>query len=143
MIRRNQIDSSHPVGTEAWAKELYKRVESNAKNKAKGYVVEVHKASFSVFGIMLEYPADRASVIEELNQTRNCILHNQGAIDDKAAKICPRLVSYLGAPIPPSDPIFLAALEMLVDYTFAWVSAIVSCPYLGSSSIARIKSGAC
>lgn len=128
--------SSHPGGSEAWAKELYKRVESKAKDKAKGLVVEAHKASFSTFGIVFEYPADYSRLIEELNQVRNCILHNQGTVDEKALKNCPRLVPYLGLPIPPTDPLFTVALTMLTDYTFAWIKALVHSPYLRNGLLA-------
>lgn len=125
-----KTSSSHSVGTEAWAKELYKRVESKAKDKGKGFVVETHKASFSTFGIVFEYPADYSRLIEELNQTRNCILHNQGTVDEKAAKNCPRFGPYLGLPIPPTDPLFTVAQTMLADYTFAWIKALTYSPYL-------------
>src|SRR5438876_9143659 len=66
-----KTSSSHSVGSGAWAKELYQRVESGAKGRAKGFVVETHKVCFSVFGVAFEYPADRSRVIEELNQVRN------------------------------------------------------------------------
>jgi hypothetical protein len=131
--------ANHPVGTEPWAKELYKKVEAKAKDKAKGSVVEIHKACFSAFGIVLEYPADRARVIEEVNQARNCILHNQGMVDERAAKICPRLVPYLGSPIPPTDPLFSVALTMLIDYTTAWIAALIHSPYLRAGLLAGAK----
>jgi len=127
------------VYSEAWADELYQRIENKAKGRAKGFVVEIHKACFSTLGIKLEYPLDRARVIEELNQVRNCILHHRGTVDNKAATISPRLAQYLGLPIPPTDPLFAVALTMLHDYTTAWVAALVHSPYLSDGLRAEVK----
>lgn len=134
-----KITTSQPAGTDEWAEELYRRIENKAKTTSKGYVVEIHRACFSTLGIPLEYPTDRSRAIEELNQVRNCILHHQGIIDNKAAAISPRLAQYLGVPIPPTDPLFSIALHMLHDYTTAWVAALIHSPYLSDALLPGVR----
>jgi hypothetical protein len=131
--------SDHPVGTLEWSEDIYKTLEGQSKKKAKGYVVEFHKLCFGALDIELIYPADRSRVIEELNQTRNCILHRQGTIDEKAAKLCPRLAQYVGSRISPTDPLFRIALKMLLDYTTACIAALVHSPYLRTGLLPSAK----
>lgn len=125
--------------TEKWAKKTYLKMESKAKDQAKGFVVETHKKILEIFGIKLEFPNDRARTIEELNQVRNCILHNQGAIDEKAINVCPRLTKYLGMPIPATDPLFTIALHILLNYTIAWIAALMFSPYLRDGLLKTAK----
>jgi len=120
------------AGSEEWVDVLYRRLENKAKQGSGGRVVEIHRACLATFGIPLKYPVDRSVVIEELNQVRNSILHNQGVITSKAVQIAPRLNKYLGSTIPADDPIFAVSMVLLQDYTTAWIASLVHSPYLRS-----------
>ncbi len=134
-----KTSSNQTVASMDWAEDVYRRIERKAKGSSNGLVVEIHRTCFGALGIELLYPADRSSVIEELNQVRNCILHGQGTIDRKAAAISPRLAQYVGSPMPSIDPLFAVALTMLHDYTTAWVAALVHSPYLSAGLKAGTK----
>lgn len=127
-----KLTSEHPAGTAPWAEQMYGRVEKLAKQRAKGSIVEIHRSIFSAVGLQFDYPADRSRVIEELNEVRNCILHSQGVLDQKAAERSPRLAQYKGHPVPANDPVFMAAPLMIQNYTLAWVAALMHGPLLSA-----------
>ena len=134
-----KISYEHPIGTRPWAEQMYKKLESRAKDVAKGSIVGIHRSIFSAVGLQFEYPADRSRVIEELNEVRNCILHNQGVVDQKAAGRSPRLAQYKDTPIPANDPVFVVAPRMIQDYTLAWVAALMHGPLLSAGLKADAK----
>ncbi len=127
-----KLSSEHPAGTAPWAEQMYGRVEKLAKQRAKGSIVEIHRSIFSAVGLQFDYPADRSRVIEELNEVRNCILHSQGVLDQKAAERSPRLAQYKGHPVPANDPLFVTAPHMILNYTLAWVAALAHGPLLSA-----------
>lgn len=134
-----KMASVHPPQTAEWAREIYGRLESQAKSGAKKSVVETHRLCLAVVGVKFDYPPDRAQIIEEMNQARNCILHTQGKVDKKAASICPRFSKYLGSFIPTDDPVFAVGLTMLSDYTLAWVAAFIHSHFLNAALLPEAK----
>ena len=131
--------TDHVAGSDEWAEEMYARIEKRAKSVGKGSVVATHREVFACLGISFMYPDDRSRAIEELNQVRNCILHNQGVVDAKAARLCPRLAQYKGTPVPATDPVFAIATTMIQDYTLAWVAALLHGPLLSNGLKADAK----
>jgi hypothetical protein len=90
----------------------------------------MQKEILAVFGVLLVYVDAKANKVEEINQIRNCILHRNGVIDKKAVTASPRLALYLDKRIPITDPIFIEFMPLLVDYSFALLSALVTSPCL-------------
>lgn len=131
--------SKHEVGSREWAKDAYKQLNKQSSANTVGRVVEIHKNCLKPFGVILEYPHPRCEYIEELNQYRNCILHRQGLIDEKAIKVCPKLTPYLGMPINLSDEHFYYLLELLPNYVLAWMAALMYSPYLSSPMLPESK----
>ena len=127
-----KLSFEHTFGTAPWADQMYGKVENLAKKRAKGSIVEIHRSIFSAVGLQFDYPADRSRVIEELNEVRNCILHNQGVVDQKTANRSLRLAQYKDRPIPANDPVFVTAPLMIQNYTLAWVAALIHGPLLSA-----------
>ena len=74
-------------------------------------------------------------VLKIINQTRNCILHNQGVVRQQDIFKCPSLSPYIGKKIPADDPIFLDCLTWIGNYTVAWISAIMYSPYCNGAML--------
>jgi hypothetical protein len=115
--------------TDEYWRAVWKRLE---RQVGSARVVPTHTALLAVFNIPLTYPENYKALIEEINQTRNCILHRNGVIDKKAAEVAPRLAQYLNRTIPFSDPIFGVTATMLADYTMALLWAVAHSQYLAS-----------
>lgn len=98
-----------------------------------------HKNCLQIFGVSLEFQAGKVNAIEEINQVRNCILHNNAVIDEKAARICTRLNAYLGIKIPVSDEIFIEGMDSFADYFLVWIAALMHSPYLNEGLLPNAK----
>lgn len=131
--------STYEINSTEWAKVIYKRIASKSSQDANGSVFKLHKNCLKIFGVSLEFQADKVNVIEEINQVRNCILHNNAVIDDKAARICTRLNVYLGLKIPASDKIFIDGMDSFAGYLLAWIAALMHSPYLNEELFADAK----
>jgi hypothetical protein len=123
------VQSNFEVGSNNWADVVFQKIKRKSSEKAKSSVFEYHKICLSLFEITLEYQPDRVNIIEEINQVRNCILHNQGEISYKAGQLCPRLNNMIGQKIMHDDPLFIVSPEMILNYTVAWLWAIYCSPY--------------
>jgi hypothetical protein len=127
------------VGSEEWARRIFKNMESrfsereskeDSQSKKKNTIFEMQKEILAVFDVQLVYLDAKANKVEEINQIRNCILHRNGVIDKKAVTASPRLAQYLDKRIPITDPIFIEFMPLLVDYSFALLTALVTSPFL-------------
>lgn len=134
-----RVKTIYDIGSKQWATDALKQLEKSAISNSGGRVFEIHKNCLNPFGIILEYPEIKREYIEEINQYRNCILHRQGVIDEKAIKICPKLTPLLGMPINLSDEHFNYLLELLPNYLLAWIAALMYSPYLKSSLLPETK----
>lgn len=129
------IKSDLQVGTELWASEIYGKLGRKTRSKLEkeeGNVSEFekHRALLKIFEINLEFDKNKAVHVEEFNQIRNCILHNQGVIDNKAANTCPSLKSMVGQKIRIDDETFVNCVDSVRDYTLSWIFALIYSPYL-------------
>jgi hypothetical protein len=132
-------ESIYEINSLEWAKVIYKRIASKSSQDAQGSVFRLHKNCLKVFGISLEFQPDKVNTIEEINQIRNCILHNNAVIDDKAARICTRLNVYLGVKIPASDKIFTEGVDSFASYLLAWIAALMHSSYLNEALLPDSK----
>ena len=127
------VQSHFEIGSNNWAQVIFQRIKRKSAEKAKSSVFEYHKTCLGYFEINLEYQPNKVNIIEEINQVRNCILHNQGKISNKAGQLCPRLNEMIGQKITHNDPLFIVSSEIILNYTVAWLWALYCSPYFSGA----------
>ena len=64
-----------------------RKIEQSARKRYKTNCGRAYSWIFSEFGVHIDKARVNEAVLEEANAVRNCILHNSGVVDDRAAQI--------------------------------------------------------
>ncbi|MBS4095436.1 MAG: hypothetical protein KGZ83_01190 [Sulfuricella sp.] len=111
----------HSVLTERDARMLYRRTESKLRHLP---FAESLQQTLASVGLKLIVRSHHATILAEVNEVRNTLLHRGGLIDSRAISRVPSLARYEGTIFPISEDFFLKSFDGISSIVVSMMGAV-------------------
>lgn len=108
-----------------------RRIEQAARKRHKSNVGEAYAWIFAEFNLPINHSRINESSLEEANAIRNCILHNSGIVDERAAQVS-SLATLEGQKINVTKSKYLQYYQAVSQFLTGLLETICSSAYIRS-----------
>jgi len=108
-----------------------RRIEQAARKKHKSNIGKTYAWIFAEFDLRINQSRINEVILEEANAVRNCILHNSGVVDERAAQVS-SLSTLIGQELRVTKSKYLQYYQAVSQFLTGLLEAICSSSYIRS-----------